>query len=49
MHFLAEFFNLFHTPPFDLPNPNLGNPNAGIITGTVGNPRQVRLGLRFSF
>lgn len=49
LQFRAEFFNLFNTPQFDLPNPSVGNPSAGIITSIVGNPRQVQLGLRFSF
>ena len=47
MQFLAEFFDLFQAPQFDLPNPSLGNPHAGI--STVGNPMQVQMGLRFSF
>jgi hypothetical protein len=49
LQFRAEFFNLFNTPQFDLPNSSIGNPNAGVITATVGANRQVQLGLRFSF
>jgi hypothetical protein len=49
LQFRAEFFNLFNTPQFDLPNPAIGSPAAGRITSTVGNPRQVQLGLRFAF
>ncbi|MBC8165097.1 MAG: TonB-dependent receptor [Bryobacteraceae bacterium] len=47
--FRAEVFNLFNTPQFDLPNSGIGNPAAGTITGIVGNPRQIQLGLRISF
>ncbi|MFN7934624.1 MAG: TonB-dependent receptor [Bryobacteraceae bacterium] len=47
--FRGEVFNLFNTPQFDLPNTSIGNPAAGRITGIVGTPRQVQLGLRFSF
>lgn len=49
LQFRAEIFNLFNTPQFGLPNAAIGNPNAGLITGIVGNPRQVQLGLRFTF
>lgn len=49
IQFRAEVFNLFNTPQFDLPNAAIGNPSAGIITATVGNPRQLQLGMRLSF
>jgi hypothetical protein len=49
LQFRAEFFNLFNTPQFDLPNGVIGNPNAGVINSTIGANRQVQLGLRFSF
>lgn len=49
LQFRTEIFNLFNTPQFDLPNASIGNPNAGIITGTVGTPRQFQFALRLSF
>ncbi|MBK5294139.1 MAG: TonB-dependent receptor [Acidobacteriia bacterium] len=49
LQFRTEIFNLFNTPQFALPNSSIGNPNAGVITSIVGNPRQIQLALRFSF
>ena len=49
VQYRAEFFNLFNTPQFDLPNPNIGNPGAGRITATIGPNRQIQMGLRMSF
>ena len=47
--FRAEAFNVFNHPQFNLPNASIGNPQAGQITSTVGNPRQLQMGLRFQF
>ena len=49
IEFRAEGFNVFNHPQFGLPNPNIGNAQVGVITSTVGNPRQLQLGLRFQF
>lgn len=45
----AEAFNVFNHPQFGQPNATIGNAQAGMITSTVGNPRQLQLGLRFQF
>lgn len=45
----AEAFNVFNHPQFGLPNQNIGNAQVGQITSTVGNPRQLQVGLRFQF
>src|SRR5262249_10855836 len=52
--FRAEFFNLTNHPNFALPNARwaatvAGAPNFGKITQTIGNERQIQLGLRFEF
>lgn len=49
LQFRSEFFNLFNTPQFGLPNATIGTPAAGSITSLSGNNRQVQLALRFSF
>lgn len=49
LQFRAEFFNLFNTPQFALPDATIGNPSAGTITALSGNNRQVQFALRFVF
>ncbi len=49
LQFRTEMFNIFNHAQFDLPNTAVGSPNAGIIAGIVGTPRQIQFALRFSF
>lgn len=49
LQFRTEMFNVFNHAQFDLPATGIGNPNAGIITGIVGTPRQIQFALRLSF
>ena len=49
LQFRTEFFNLFNTPQFDLPNAAVGASNAGTITGIVGTPRQIQFGFKVVF
>ena len=45
----VEAFNLFNTPQFGLPSASIGSSSAGVISSTVGNARQLQVGLRFQF
>jgi hypothetical protein len=49
LQYRAEFFNMFNTPQLGIPNATIGDPNAGRITGTAGNNRQVQMALRLTF
>jgi hypothetical protein len=45
----AEAFNLFNRVNLETPNNNLSSASFGRITGTVGDPRVIQLGLRYAF
>ena len=45
----GEFFNIFNHPQFDLPNATIGSAAAGVISSTVGSPRDIQLSLRLMF
>jgi outer membrane receptor protein involved in Fe transport len=45
----GEIFNLFNTPQFALPNNLVDTPNAGQITSTLHESRQIQVSVNFSF
>ena len=49
VQFRGEFFNALNHPQFDLPNATIGSGGAGIISSTVGSPRDIQLSLRLMF
>jgi hypothetical protein len=49
LQFRGEFFNILNHPQFDLPGQTIGSPSAGVISGTVGTPRDIQFSLRLHF
>ena len=49
LQFRGEFFNAFNHPQFDLPNATIGSAAAGVISSTVGSPRDIQVSLRLMF
>jgi hypothetical protein len=49
VQFRGEFFNVLNHPQFDLPGQTIGSPSAGVITGTVGTPRDIQFSLKLLF
>jgi hypothetical protein len=44
-----DAFNLSNTPHYSNPDTNLSDSNFGQIGGTNGNPRQLQIGVHFTF
>jgi hypothetical protein len=49
LQFRAEFFNLTNRANFADPNANINTPQAGLITSTTTNARQLQFALRLAF
>jgi hypothetical protein len=49
LKFQADAFNLSNTPHYSNPDTTLGDSNFGQISGTNGTPREIQLGLHFTF
>jgi outer membrane receptor protein involved in Fe transport len=49
IEFRSEFFNAFNNPHFNNPQVTFGNSDFGRITSTILTPREVQLGLKFTY
>jgi hypothetical protein len=49
LQFRTDFFNIANHANFGLPNSNLSSPQVGVISSTVGVPREVQFSLKLSF
>src|SRR5262249_54210586 len=49
LQFRSEFFNLFNTPQFGLPDATIGLDSAGRISSLAGEMRQIQFGLKLIF
>jgi len=49
LKFQVDAFNVTNTPHYSNPDRTLGDSNFGQIGGTNGNPREIQLGLHFTF
>ncbi len=49
LQFRADCFNIANHTNFALPNSNLSSPQAGVISSTVGVPREIQFSLKLSF
>ena len=49
LEFRLDAFNIFNTPFFGFPNPNIGSPTAGQITSTNTDMRDLQFSLKVAF
>jgi len=49
LSFRAEFFNIFNIQNYGVPDNNISDPTAGVITSNVTTPREIQLGLHLDF
>jgi len=49
MEFRSEFFNLFNRVQFGFPGQALGNPQFGVVSSQLNNPRLAQFALRLTF
>ena len=49
LEFRLDAFNIFNTPFFGFPNPNIGSPTAGQITSTNTDMRDLQFSLKVTF
>ena len=49
VQFRAEFFDLFNRAQFGPPGTTLGNPQFGVVSSQVNNPRLIQFALKFRF
>ena len=49
IQFRGESFNIFNHPQFDLPNATISSAASGVISSTVGSPRDIQFSLRLMF
>ncbi len=47
--FRAETFNIFNNVVFNVPNTDLSGTNFGAVTSQLNSPRQLQMGLKFSY
>jgi len=49
LQFRAEAYNASNTPQYGRANTTLGSADYGMVTSTIGNPRNIQLGMRLDF
>jgi hypothetical protein len=50
LDFRAEFFNILNHPNFGPPDRSISSPATfGVITSTIGSPRNIQFGLKYTF